>query len=403
MKSLLLAILLPVAAQAQTCTPNAVQQAATKTLALQHTLTTATTPVMDTEVPPALRPILHNFKQALIETVETTVRCLNPNPETLQTQLVTLLHANRPENPFEPEKGPPWPTTEIGDYGTDLTITVKPQPTQTNLYSILITYSIECGTDNILLFYRRTPSGYRRELLWQNPDLNSISDAFGDMYLYPVVPSDPSHPYLVAVVHGTPWCTSTISNFRVDLLAPKQAGHPQSQLSSLNQVFRIEDDPRLKLTPDGFDLRATADDLADSTIMRPGIFRYRTNQGRLERVQPIANNARDFVDEWLQIPWSQAANWSAQPPDSLKPAHNRFDFNLHPNDDSYIDSYGPTRACSSSKDVFQIEIDIAHPKNDDTAIYARVRQNPNSFTMLSITPQPDPTCTGPDLMRAAKP
>jgi len=32
-------------------------------------------------------------------------------------------------------------------------------------------------------------------------------------------------------------------------------------------------------------------------------------------------------------------------------------------------------------------------------LYARVRQGPNSFIMLSIISKPDPTCTGPDLMK----
>jgi len=54
-----------------------------------------------------------------------------------------------------------------------------------------------------------------------------------------------------------------------------------------------------------------------------------------------------------------------------------------------------------------VEIDLAEfvDKGNKTTetelapIFAQVRQNTNSFTMLSIADKPDPTCTGPDLMK----
>ncbi len=394
MRILLLVLLITSAAAAQTCAPNATQQAAANALALQRQLLAASTPVMDTDVPLPLRPVLHNFKQALIATVDTELRCDHPEAVVLQSALVSLLHANAPPRPLVPEQGPPWPTTEVGDYGGELHIEVKAVPAQPNLYSIQITYDIECGTDNILLLYRHTPSGWQRELLWQNPDLNSVGDAFGDMYLFRFVPGSPSRPYLVTVVRGTPWCTSVMSVFHVDLLAPAHDGRPQERLDEVNQDFRIDEDPRLRVTTDGLELPLTADDLATAVLARPGIFRYRTLDGKLERVQPVAMNARDFVDAWLQAPWSDAERWSDGASfKELQEVHSLFSYKLHPNDALGMETYGPTRACTSTQNLYQVEL------NTSPQLYAKVRQNPNSFTMLSIAPHPDPACHGPDLMK----
>jgi hypothetical protein len=45
-------------------------------------------------------------------------------------------------------------------------------------------------------------------------------------------------------------------------------------------------------------------------------------------------------------------------------------------------------------------LDLEDSKAADLpSLFAQVRQNPNSFTLLSITDEPDFTCTGPDVMK----
>ena len=386
--------------EAQTCTADAAKQSAAATLDLQSRLLASSVPSMDTEVPLALRPLVHQFKQSLIQTVDLALHCNNPDPARIQFDLAALLHANRAPKPDPPPRvDSPEYETEV--YGNNLHVAVKFVPEQPGLLSIQLTYEIECGRDNILFFYRHTVAGYRRELLWHNPDLNSVGDAFGDFFLSSLVPPDNRHRYLVAVAHGTPWCTSNLSEFHVDLLAPATERGPQTRLAHLDQGFRREDDPRIRVTSDGFDLRVTANSIAGAIIMRPGVFRYRTTSGTLERVQPIALNARDFVDEWLQLPWSEASRWTLQPTADLKAFRDRFDYTLHPNGGDFIDDFGPVRACPLQKDTFQVELDILRGEKADRTelLYAKVRQGPNSFTMVSVSPKSDPECTGANLMK----
>jgi hypothetical protein len=365
---------------------------------------------MSTDVPEPLRPIVHNFKQALIATVDATLLCNDPaatEAASIQSSLISRLHANLPAKPFVPQpRTEKWPESEKGTYGTDLTITVKSVPEQPGLISIQIAYGIECGDDNILLLYRHTPGKWQRELLWQNPDLNTIGDAFGDFFLFSVVPSNSTHPYLIAVAHGQPWCTSNMSGIRVDLLAPSGLGKPQQHLSHVEEIYFRPDAPRLQPTLDGLEIRATVYAEDTERIMRSGVYRFRTTAGTLERVQPIANNARDFVDEWLQIPWSEAAEWSAPPLSALKSIHDRFDYKLRPATNGSggaptIEAYGPVRACTSADRGFQVEIDLsdASPTAPASKLYAIVSQSPTAFTMLSINSQPDPACHGPDIMK----
>jgi hypothetical protein len=361
---------------------------------------------MDTDVPPALRPTLRSFKQALIDTVDTTLLCTNPNPSVIQSQLSGMLHANQPVKPFVPEKGPPWPETEVGDYGGNLTISVKPIPAQPNLSSIQIGFALECGDDNILLLYRRTSTGWRQELTFDNPDISSVGDAIGDFFEFALVPAGPSKPYLVATAHGNPWCTSRMSAFHIDLLSPAQNGQPQTRVDHLDEYYSRGDfTPTLRTTHDGFTLRAAVDSHDfDNLFTRTAIFRFNTLSGRLERIQPIASSARDFVDAWLGLPWDQAAQWSGSPDPALHRVLDRFNYSIQRDKGIPNLEFGPTRVCASRPNEFQIEMEISEgPKLEiESKLYARVQQNPNSFTMLSITPQPDPTCKGPNLMKASK-
>jgi hypothetical protein len=97
--------------------------------------------------------------------------------------------------------------------------------------------------------------------------------------------------------------------------------------------------------------------------------------------------------------WSEETNLL-----HLHQVFDRFDYSLH-KDGAGVPSliFGPVRACTSSSDDFQVELDLENATTQQIPpIYAQVRQNPNSFTMLDITDKPDPGCIGPDLMHKPK-
>ena len=389
---------------AQNCASESPSQAASRALALQHTLLSTSVEDLDTDVPAQLKPALHDFKQALIATAELGLVC-NPrmtDPARLQAGLAAVLHANRPQAPAAASPRPATqaggPERDTGIYGGGLTVAVRAVPGQADLVSIEMAYSIECGGDNLLLLFRRTASGWRRELLYANPDLNQVGDAFGDFFIWSLVPGPGGKP-LLAAAHGTPWCTSRESELHVDLIAPASDAGPQKTLAHLDHGYSRDDQvpAALKPMPEGFQFRALDDSLDfDNLFTRPRVYRFRTSGGTLERMQPIADNARDFVDAWMQLPWPEAARWAVNPSPAMKAVRHRFDYNLVKSRPEL--QFGPVLACGGMR--FQVEMDLSEDDRD-SKLFAQVRREPAEFLLVSFAPQPDAACKGPDLM--AKP
>jgi hypothetical protein len=346
------------------------------------------------DAPPTAQTGVPAIREALAAAITSYMQCSASNvsdPHILQQKIATLLAANVPKSLTEQHNGYPDHT-----YGDDLTVDVKPiNPNATDI-AIDTSFSIGCGDDHTLLVFHRTADGWHRTLNWHSDKYTKPSDAFGDLFLYANTPG-PNGSTLIAVAHGHPWCTSRFSFFDVDLLQPATPNAAQQVLAHTSAAYsRGDTTPTLKPWAQGVTLRldASSRDL-EIVFTVIGVFRYRTVDGKLKRL-PVANNARDFVDSWLDEPWPLPPGWSA-PGTDLQAIHDHFDFSKNPHAPSL--NYGATRACTANPQHFQIEIDPTDGAHDLPALYAQVRQNIGSFTMLAFTTKPDPTCTGPDLSK----
>ncbi len=401
-------LLLTASARAQTCAPNAPQQSLAEVHALQAKLFAIpeTKESMPVDAPPAARSGVPSLLNALVSTVQDYMHCnasSNAVPRQVERHLAFLLGANRPASATQQRNGYP---DHI--YGDSLTVHVDSLSSKPDALAVDLSFSVGCGDNHVLLVFRRTKHAWQQSLDWHSNKYTQPSDAFGDFFVYGLVPG-PGHDPLIAVAYGTPWCTSRESRFHVDLLRPADEHLSQASLAHLDEGYsRFEHmPPALKHTSDGFQMRVWDDSLDFETLFtRPRIYRFRTTGNKLERLQPIADNARDFVDAWLQSPWIDSQKWTEEPTQSLHSTRDRFDY-LQSKNRPQI-QYGPVRACSSGNHNFQIEIDLAEFIDTATAtsvsrdlppLFARVRQNQNSFTMIAIDSRPDPACTGADLMK----
>ncbi len=360
------------------------------------------------DAPPAARSGVPSLLNALASAVGLYMQCdaKSNTPLEIEQHLAVLLGANRPESATTQRNGYPDHT-----YGDGLTVHVKPLSGKPEALAIDLSFSIGCGDNHMLLVFHRTEPTWRKVLDWHSDKYTQPSDAFGDFFLYALVPS-PTNDQLIAVAYGTPWCTSRESGFHIDLLRTADDSLPQALLAHLDEGYSRDDHvpTELKQTSDGFQIRVWKDSLDfDNLFTRPRIYRFRTAEAKLERIQPIADNARDFVDAWLQASWTDSQKWTEQPTSSLHAARDRFDYSLNRNSPEV--QFGSVRACSSDNHNFQIEIDLAEfvdaksskpTLHDLPPLFAKVHQNPNSFTMISITDHPDSTCIGSDLMKKAK-
>jgi hypothetical protein len=360
---------------------------------------------IDEEVPPPLQAEIRAFKDALTEFADATLACTSTStdPKILQNTIATELDANHPipQQVYDQKKPPQ--LDQI--YGSNLEVKLTAPSHAPRIVLIEFNLGIECGYDTVLLAYEIRGGKWQRVLRWQNPDYDEISGAFGDFFDYEVMPQNNSGNWLLAVARGFPWCTSNLSAFHIDLLQPSSTRAPQKLLFHQKGDYRRDEDPVMKPAPNGFQLRMLGESLDMSIVMRPVIYRYVVLDGRLQRVQPIAKNGRDFVDEWLESPWDEATRWSAPAnQDSPKTTHAKIEGEQKSfAENTPLRTYGPVRGCSDSTTHFQVQLDAEWIDNKGKSTpgkstYFEIQEGKNSFTMLSASGQPDARCIGPDIM-----
>jgi hypothetical protein len=295
---------------------------------------------------------------------------------------------------------PRYPEWLSEEYGSNLLVDVtKPQP---RLLSVQFQFHIECGYDTVWMLFEQRSSRWHEKLIWQAPPYQEISGAFGDFFETAILPNMAQQGVRVAVAHGHPWCTSRWSGYDLDVIEAQEGSAPKVLWHVNDGYVRDDVDPRLKATADGFELRLQVGTIESDVMTRMGIYRYQLAAGQPVRTQPIAMNGRDFVDEWIQEPWTVTGKWSTDIA-SLRAVHEQFyGWRTAPYDEktSVTFSYGPVLACKDDKNHFQVEIDHEPPgkASPDIPEYFQIEQGQNSFRMSSASSSPDTNCSGKSLM-----
>jgi len=399
----------------QPCPQAALQTAAQKVKDARSKLLAYTlSDEMDESVPPNLQAQIRTLKDALIATADASAQCASnqADPLAIQAALASLLDANKPLviASSTADKAPGAsshvaPNSQV--YGADLKVTVTQPLSQPPVILVEFSFGICCGVDSMLLAYEVKDQRLHRVVRWQSSDYSDISGAFGDFFSYQVLPQQQAPgQWLLAIAHGHPWCTSNMSAFEVDVLRPSTAPFQQTVFHD-RRFYRREIGPVMKPSPNGFQLRMTGNSLDMDIVMRPVIYRYQFAEGQLLRVQPIAVNGRDFVDEWLQSPWHESASWSAASNIAqLEAMHKSLETPSNGPSPNAADlpnlNYGPVRGCTDSPAHFQVELDESWWANQQLShqkqIYFQIEQGRNAFTMLSVSAVADSHCTGANIM-----
>jgi hypothetical protein len=345
---------------------------------------------MDTDVDPATQALIARFKDALAVATNDFMGSLQRDSfqtSTAQAKFAALLRANKA------------PNHRALRYGANLTVSIGilagSPPNAVDPVFVDIGFSISCGEDHMLLVYERRRGSWQEVIRWQSGKYNEISGAFGDFFEYVLVPGGTSGDWALAVAHGRPWCTSRWSSFALDLVAPGSSGVSQRRLLHREEEYVRDSEVTMHTEPQGFEMRMNTGDLDVDIMTRSTVRRYRVTGDSVRRVQPIALNGRDFVDEWLQSDWTDAARWSdSKESEQLRQNHDAI-FNQR-NDTEHIVSYtyGPVSACSDNPKHFQVELD----RNPGANLFYQILENGNGYTMSAVSEISDARCTGRDLM-----
>jgi hypothetical protein len=385
---------------------DAIQSATSKVSEIQHQLAAVKIEDMDTDVSPSLQQATTLLKQRLDTAAQAILACqpADATPATLQTALAKALHANAPE-----------PDNATFAWGANLRVTVQ-STSIPHLLEVQLQYAIECGDDTLLLLVSPQQGHWSEKLLWQSPAYKDDSGAFGDFFLTAYLSGPTPDNWRVVAAHGKPWCTSRFSGFGIDVLAPTPNPAQPTRIWHTDRAYSRGDfTPTLKASADTFEFRINEDAMSfdmDNAFERTVIYRYRFAGSSVTRLQPIATNGRGFVEEWLSMPWSEAADQSLPTSSaSLQRIHHLYETSNPKDSNAYTTwTAGPVRSCSTPI-RFQVAFDTqlnrivpGKPGGEQDApirTYFQIKQVANGYQMESASKTPDPTCTGRDLM--AKP
>jgi hypothetical protein len=378
----------------EACSPVSQHTAAIEVDQLRQQLRSTKISKMDMDVPAAIQKQLTLLKAALAHAATSDIAChdTSVNPSIIEADLAHLLSANGPE----PSSGSvsnddprykQW-LADLSIYGANLHVRVSKPSSSPQLLSVELDFNIACGDDTMLLLFEAQNGRWIEKLRWQASPYRDISGAFGNFFLSAILPGDSPQGWRAVVAHGMPSCASVWSAYRMDVLAPTAVIDRPRIVKHLQHGYNIGDG-ELKMTSTGntLTLRLDVGTVESLQLVRPGIFRYTLTGDDFRRVAPIATNGRYFVDEWLQMPWSDAQHFSD--PSALvklKLAHAA---------DNRRDDYGPVTACRDDKNHFQVALGDA-----PDATYYGIQQNGDGYTMLAASSsKPDRRCGGPDLMK----
>ena len=382
------------------CSQDGVKLAAAKAKAVRAALLVVNVGAggMDTSVATATQSQIRTFKDALAAAADAFMNC-EPggaiDVKTLESQLAELLGANTPKAKPETPGDSSDAQTLAQIYGAELSLAVRREDRDPPLIGLKVGFDLTCGYDDMLLMYEWSGSNWRRVVRWQSGNYREVSGAFGDYFQYVIFSHGRGSNWLVAVTHGSPWCSSNWSAYDLDVVQAENKNSEQHAIFHREIPYRRDVEPTLTTEPGGFFLRLEVSNLDPDILFRAGLYHYRTDLGQVRRYQPVAENPRDFLDEWLQSDWSEAAEWSARDQiRALEEYHEKIaDLRAAKGESGAEIGYGRVQACSGKGERYQVEF-VGMPGGTH---YFSIQKRKDSFTMLAASDKDDRTCTGPDL------
>ncbi len=265
---------------------------------------------LQTDVSPVARRRIAAMKTALADFIGAYVHCVpaQPDADKISNDLSALGHAyEMPPGVTSIEKIPP----DFGKYGFELsfkTRVFKNPP----LLGISAEFSIECGSDTLLLLFAPSGGSLKEVLQWQKKPYLTVAGgtmAFG----YGVSPADDDGHWFLVTHDIAPWCSSTWSGIRYSVQRPAASPVRPKTLFSADDFmwWGNEDYGSLTIEKNAFDLRFHSASIDVGVHNRVFIRHFSVIGDTVRRTQPVAASPRDFVDEWIVSPWKEAAQWSA--------------------------------------------------------------------------------------------
>jgi len=352
-------------------------------------------PVGDGLVPDVPKPARHSIsgmKAALGRFIVAYMACVpvasEPDPAKMEAELSRMGHAFSLEGGriYKNEELPP----DFGKYGFELWFRVKAAGGGKPRVGIVSSFSIECGSDAVLMVFSAEGDAWREVLHWESRPYRTVAGAFWS-FAYSMSPPDSSGEWYVVTKNVLPWCSSTWSAIQFTVLRPVGGTpSPQVLLSGREDMWwGNEDMGTVEANAEDFEVRYHSSSIDSGVHNRVYMLHYGIRGDRIARIPPIAASPRDFVDEWIRLPWPQAEQWS-DPAD--KSALNAFHRRLHRKSVAFDFGFESVHLCSDALSVYEVAV-----SRDDAEFYFLVQAS-GTFTMKEVSNARHPGCGGKNLL-----
>src|SRR5262249_52560562 len=234
-----------------------------------------------------------------------------------------------------------------------------------------------------------------------------ISGAQG-WFDYRVSPPDPAGGFFVVTANVNPWCTSNWQSVRYQVLKPAADPFwPQVLLKQTQTTYMGVAPPPFTLPADAspFPLKCAAyQGLNPDDFIRSHIVKYRVSANSARRIPPLAGLPDDFLDEWLGLPWDQAARWADA---AALPALQKVHAALHRREGYRASGFLFVRPCPDVNQ-WQIGLDTSRDHGEISAessdgseaavpnqLFFTIEMRNNVFLVLSVSETSPPDCSSP--------
>lgn len=251
-------------------------------------------------------------------------------------------------------------------------IEITQPPEDPNKLVVIVGVGVRCGSNDAVYIYDYSPANTG------NPAARRVLEALSTRAHDEIAELVQFAPPLVLTLRKSVQCGGSLwSVLSYDLF--RLADVPEHLLGGEQGMDRADDDPyRLRLTRDDLLLEVIDRTIGDG--IRTHVLHFSPASPLWKRVDPVALQPQDFVDEWLTRPWSEMASRSAD----LEPWHNRLA------GEATDGTLTLVQQCQEKPGDWQIGVKLAK-----VSAYFLVHQTaPSSFKMTGVSLQRQPGCPG---------
>jgi len=262
-------------------------------------------------------------------------------------------------------------------------------PEDPDKLAVTVGIGVPCGSDDLVYVYDYSQGPPRRVL-----ESRGTRDHDESISSVRFSKRDASGSQLILTLRYAVQCGSFWNRLSYDLFRLSSAANMALRTLGGEQgvYFGAYDPYQLRLEPDEL-LMEIRDHSIDSGV-RPHVLHYNVANSAGERIDPVALQPQDFVDEWLMRPWSEMESRSAESVrDKLKKWHEFLA------GDFVAGKFNFVQACREKPDQWQVGVALDWIKGKELpeplSAYFLVQQSEQyRFKMVGISFDRQDGCPG---------